>query len=101
MRGVSPALVSARFHNTVAAATVRLVSDVLDRIGPLPVVLSGGVFQNARLTESLLRAFGPAVQVVTHETVPPGDGGIALGQAVIANAVVLAGSQVVSEGLCA
>jgi len=101
MRGISPAVVSARFHNTVAAATARLVSEVLGRVGPLPVVLSGGVFQNARLTESLLRAFGPSVHVVTHDTVPPGDGGLALGQAVVANAVVLAGSQVVSEGLCA
>jgi hydrogenase maturation protein HypF len=78
-----------------------MVTDVLARVGPLPVVLSGGVFQNARLTESLLRGLGPSVTVVTHGNVPPGDGGIALGQAVIANAVVLAGSQAVSEGLCA
>ena len=101
MRGVSPGTVSARFHNTVAAATARLVSGVLGRVGRMPVVLSGGVFQNARLAETVTRELGPSVTVVRHEQVPPGDGGIALGQAVIANAVVLAGSQVVSEGLCA
>jgi hydrogenase maturation protein HypF len=101
MRGRSAATVSARFHNTLAAATVHLVRDALGRAGPLPVVLSGGVFQNARLAESVVTGLGPSVQVVMHASVPPGDGGVALGQAVIANGVVLAGSCVVSEGLCA
>jgi hydrogenase maturation protein HypF len=49
------------------------------------VVLSGGVFQNIFLLEatfSLLRA--EKFKVYTHHKVPPNDGGISLGQAVIA-----------------
>ena len=99
--GRSPAAISARFHNTLAAATAGLVRTARERHGDLPVVLSGGCFQNALLAENVVREIGPAVSVVLHETVPPGDGGIALGQAVIANAVIQSGSQAVSEGLCA
>ena len=87
--GTSPRAVSARFHNTLAAATVAAVREVLRATGPLPVALTGGVFQNARLAESVTRMLGPSVPVLRHGTVPPGDGGIALGQAVIANAVLL------------
>jgi hydrogenase maturation protein HypF len=100
IEGVSPSVVSARFHNTLAAATAEAVRSAMGKVGRLPVVLTGGVFQNALLVERVLRAVGPGVQVVRHEAVPPGDGGLALGQAVIANAVVQSGRQVVSEGLC-
>jgi len=99
--GRSPAVVSARFHNTLAAATAELVRGAIARHGRLPVVLSGGCFQNARLAESVVRELGSNVRVVLHGAVPPGDGGIALGQAVVANAVAQSGSQIVSEGLCA
>jgi len=100
IEGVSPSVVSARFHNTLAAATAEAVRSAMGKAGRLPVVLTGGVFQNALLVERVLRAVGPGVQVVRHEAVPPGDGGLALGQAVIANAVVQSGRQVVSEGVC-
>ena len=49
------------------------------------VVLSGGVFQNLYLVERgtrLLHADG--FEVFTHSLVPPNDGGLALGQAVVA-----------------
>jgi hydrogenase maturation protein HypF len=55
--------------------------------GRLPVVASGGCFQNARLAESVRAALAPELDVYLHEQVPPGDGGIALGQAVIADAI--------------
>ncbi len=80
-RGVAPAEVSARFHNGLA----RWILQVAERIGCRQVVLSGGVFQNAYLAEhaaALLEESG--FQVYTHQRVPPNDGGIALGQAVIA-----------------
>jgi hydrogenase maturation protein HypF len=99
--GVSPAVVSARFHNTIAAATGEAVRIAIGKAGRLPIVLTGGVFQNALLVERVLRALGPGVQVARHESVPPGDGGLALGQAVIANAVVRSGRLAVSEGICA
>jgi hydrogenase maturation protein HypF len=84
--GVAPALISARFHNTVAEATAQAVRAVLERVGPLPVVLTGGCFQNALLTERVLEALGPGLEVFCHGEVPPGDGGIALGQALVADA---------------
>jgi hydrogenase maturation protein HypF len=101
LEGVSPSAVSARFHNTIAAATVEAVRIAIGKVGRLPVVLTGGVFQNALLVERVLRAGDAGMQFVRHATVPPGDGGVALGQAVVANAVVQSGRQVVMEGLCA
>jgi hydrogenase maturation protein HypF len=89
--GRTPATISARFQNTLARMTVEVVETLLRRLGRMPVVLSGGCFQNARLTESIVRHLGSAVQVVLHHSVPPGDGGLALGQAVVANALVQAG----------
>ena len=82
--------IAARFHNTVAEATAALVRRVVRAVGPLPVVASGGCFQNARLAESVRAALAPEHDVRLHAVVPPGDGGIALGQAVIADAVVRA-----------
>jgi hydrogenase maturation protein HypF len=86
LAGRSAALVSARFHNTVADATAQIVRLALEEVSHLPVVLTGGCFQNARLVESLLERLAPAARVFTHSLVPPGDGGISLGQAVVAAA---------------
>ena len=101
MNGVAPAVVSARFHNTLAAATVGLIEMARRRCGDLPVVLTGGVFQNALLVERVLREAGPGVRVLRHAAVPPGDGGLALGQAVVASAVVQSGRREVEEDVCA
>jgi hydrogenase maturation protein HypF len=89
--GCSPAAISGRFHNTIAAATVEVVRAALAVHGDLPVVLSGGCFQNARLAESILDALQPDARVFMNRDVPPGDGGIALGQAFIADAKLRAG----------
>ncbi len=84
---VPAAAVSARFHNTVAdflhAAAVR----ARERTGLATVALSGGCFANRRLTARLAdRLTAGGFEVLTHRTVPPNDGGIALGQAVCAAA---------------
>lgn len=85
--GLAAAVISARFHNTLVAATAHVVREALAELGPLPVVLTGGCFQNGLLAEGVLRELEPAAAVYRHGEVPPGDGGIALGQAVIADAV--------------
>ncbi|RMF00904.1 MAG: carbamoyltransferase HypF [Chloroflexi bacterium] len=80
-RGASPGIISARFHNGLAAAIVRVAQDV----GQETVALSGGCFQNRRLTEQVagqLRQAG--FRVLLHRHVPPNDGGISLGQIAVA-----------------
>ena len=84
--GESVARIAARVHNTLAAASVDLVRGASRQVGRMPVVLTGGCFQNARLAESIARGLAPEFTVHLHERVPPGDGGIALGQAVVAAA---------------
>ena len=86
--GVDAAVISARFHDTLAAAAVGLLVRAADAHGPLPVVLGGGCFANARLAEGIasgLRRVGLAVHLPSR--IPPGDGGLALGQALVAAAV--------------
>jgi hydrogenase maturation protein HypF len=81
--------ISAVFHNTVAAIVVEVCRRLRARESIGRVCLSGGTFQNMYLLEPAvagLRAQG--FEVVLHAQVPPNDGGIALGQAVIANAAL-------------
>ncbi len=79
--------VCARFHNTLVAATADLVRGVARVHGRLPVALSGGCFQNPRLTEGVVFELEPEFTVLRHAKVPPGDGGVSLGQAVVADAI--------------
>ncbi|MBM2848833.1 MAG: hypF [Anaerolineales bacterium] len=83
--GVSKPIISARFHNGVAAMIHDVCLRLRERHGLTQVALSGGVFQNVTLlgkTLAFLR--GAGFEVFTHRLVPPNDGGIALGQAVMA-----------------
>jgi hydrogenase maturation protein HypF len=74
-----------RFHATLAAVAADVCTRIRRETGEERVVLSGGVFQNRLLAErvhELLTAAG--FRVFTHRLAPPNDGGLALGQAVIA-----------------
>ena len=83
--GRSPATISARFHNTLVALFDALCRQLRDRTGIDQVALSGGVFQNDRLLSGLCKALEKSgFHVLTHRLVPANDGGISLGQAVIA-----------------
>jgi hydrogenase maturation protein HypF len=82
--------IAAKFHNTLARASAEMVHAAAASYGRLPVVLTGGVFQNARLAESVHGLLHDTFRVHLHRDVPPGDGGIALGQAMVANAVLRA-----------
>jgi hydrogenase maturation protein HypF len=82
--GTAGPIVAARFLNTVARATAAQVRAAADRFGPLPVVLAGDCFRNRRLTELVIGELREHT-VFLNRQVPPGDGGLALGQAVIAD----------------
>jgi hydrogenase maturation protein HypF len=85
--GVGHHRVSARFHEAMADVAAALVREATDVHGPMPIVLTGGCFQNARLAEGVLRRLQGDFDVRLHGEVPPGDGGIALGQVLVADAV--------------
>jgi len=78
--------VAAAFHNSVAAFTLAVCRNVRDERGLNRVALSGGCFQNALLVRRLIdRLRDAGFEVLTHRQVPPNDGGISLGQAVVAH----------------
>jgi len=88
-QGISKERISVKFHNTVAQMINEMCHLIADETPMVSgVALSGGVFQNRlllRKTVSLLESSG--FQVFTHRQVPCNDGGISLGQAVIASFV--------------
>jgi hydrogenase maturation protein HypF len=85
--GTSVGTIAAAFHNTLVEATAAGVAQVVKRVGRLPIVASGGCFQNARLAEGVRDRLAPEHELFFNRVVPPGDGGIALGQAVVADAI--------------
>ncbi len=73
--------VARRFHATL----VEMIRAVVDSAGHKRVVLSGGVFQNALLLSSTRTALlKDGFEVYSHQLIPPNDGGIALGQILVA-----------------
>jgi hydrogenase maturation protein HypF len=96
-QGEDPADLAAIFHETVAAAAVRMV--ILGRLGvPVgpgdrSVALCGGSFQNARLTASVTRRLvEKGIQVLFPRRLSPNDGAVSLGQAAVAAAQLAAGA---------
>ena len=87
LAGVPREIIGAKFHLGVAAMIGEACGLLRDRSGLGSVALSGGVFQNLLLlgrVVDLLEDMG--FRVLTHSRVPPNDGGISLGQAVVAAA---------------
>jgi hydrogenase maturation protein HypF len=73
------------FHNTLAAAVAEICGLIRGETGIDRVALSGGVFQNRLLSEGVYALLeGNNFHVFTQRLAPPNDGGIALGQAIIA-----------------
>jgi hydrogenase maturation protein HypF len=85
LSGVDSAAIAAGFHDALA----RIIADVAERLaaraGVHYVALTGGVFQNALLTNAAAAALERAgVTALVHRQVPCNDGGLSLGQAVAA-----------------
>lgn len=84
--GFSVSEISTKFHTTIADLIVRICTAVRENTGLNDIVLSGGVFQNTFLFNKTLPLLKTEhFRVHTHNQVSPNDGGISLGQAVIAN----------------
>jgi hydrogenase maturation protein HypF len=80
-RGAERSLIAYRFHRALA----ELIGQMAERVGLRQVVLTGGCFQNALLVDlARERLESDGFSALTHRAVPANDGGLALGQAVIA-----------------
>jgi hydrogenase maturation protein HypF len=85
--GVPTPLIAARFHSGLAQVVLDLCERIRYDRGLKEVALSGGVWQNVTLLhKTLTRLRAAGFVVYTHRLVPPNDGGLALGQAIIAAA---------------
>jgi hydrogenase maturation protein HypF len=86
-RPCEPALIARRFHSTLVEIASQVCRRLRHRTGLEAVVLSGGVFQNALLlSEVIARLERESFLVYRHRRVPPGDGGLCLGQLAVAAA---------------
>ncbi len=85
MRGEDVGLISTKFHNTIAAIIVNRVTKISHESGIRTVALSGGTFQNRYLSSRVESDLADLqFRVLVPRQLPANDGGIALGQLVIA-----------------
>lgn len=92
--GTPREVIAARFHAGLAAGLARLGGKLAKRHGLKRAVLSGGVFQNRLLLQGVAKGLrNSGLDVLTPQRVPANDGGIALGQAVIAAARAVSGRE--------
>lgn len=84
LKGEKREVLAASFHQTMAAATAEMARRLATLAGIKTVALSGGVFQNVALLLNVKQQLEDQFTVLIHRRIPPNDGGVALGQAVIA-----------------
>lgn len=88
--GTAPDRIAAQFHDSLAAATADLVVAMARQHTVQTVALGGGVFQNLLLLELLVgRLEAAGLRPLVHRAVPTNDGGLCLGQAEVAAALLL------------
>ncbi len=84
---VAVGVISRRFHQGLVEGFTRIAKTMREKTGLNRVCLSGGTFHNLYLSEHLIaQLLASGFEVFTHREVPAGDGGLSLGQAVIAAA---------------
>lgn len=84
---ISQPVICGKFHNTLIHLFTELSEVIRKTTGLNRIALSGGVFQNQILLKGFSRSLaGKGFKVLSHSMVPCNDGGISLGQAIIASA---------------
>jgi hydrogenase maturation protein HypF len=92
INGISPAVISQKFHATLIRLFSRICAGIRRETGVNTAALSGGVFQNATLLSGMIHSLeNKGFDVFSNSRVPANDGGICLGQALIAAAQVWSG----------
>ena len=80
--------ISTKFHNTIAAITIKLITEISDIYQINDIVLSGGVFENNYLLNHILsETKNSHLKIYYNQQIPINDGGISLGQLAIADAL--------------
>ena len=88
-RSTEVGTIAARFHHSIAAGLLAFAQKARERTGISDVALSGGVFCNRYLTNCLIEQLKKDnFRVLWKKSVPVNDGGISLGQAAIAAALI-------------
>jgi hydrogenase maturation protein HypF len=88
-RGLKMPAISAKFHNTIAHVCFKASVQIRKDSGYNRIALSGGVWQNITLLNKTVQLLeGAGFEVLLHRQVPTNDGGIALGQLMIADAIL-------------
>ncbi len=86
---VLPSIISARFHDTISNATVEIICKIRDSVQLNQVVLSGGVFENSYLLQSVYKKLkAKDFDVFFNQQIPINDSGISFGQIVIADEIM-------------
>ncbi|MCB2292808.1 carbamoyltransferase HypF [Clostridium algoriphilum] len=89
IEGKSSKGIASKFQNTIVNLTVSICMSVREDSGINEVSLSGGVFQNCFLLKKISRDLKVNnFEVYTHKDLPSNDGGLAIGQIIIANAII-------------
>jgi hydrogenase maturation protein HypF len=85
LQGVHSSIIASKFHNTIISVIFEAVKIIRQTSGVNKVVLSGGVFQNKYLLEGTIALLEKnSFDVFAHAGIPSNDGGLALGQLIIA-----------------
>ena len=85
LNGTQTSVISSRFHNTIATIVIDLALSLRNQYGINTIALSGGVWQNTVLLNKTIHQLKAAnFNPLIHHKIPPNDGGISLGQAIIA-----------------
>jgi len=89
IKGVSAKIIASKFQNSIVNLTVNICQRIREDFDINAVALSGGVFQNSFLMEKInFNLKQNNLDVYTHKDLPSNDGGVAIGQIIIANEII-------------